>query len=343
MESLKILLISTSIYPNPPSHYGGVEAIVWDLAECLDKKGHEVTIAGVAGTKVPLNGAVICNDTPESFDFGKEANMHVSMRTKFKEYDIVHDHSHFKYSYVYKADHPGEKWGLLSTLHCECDWNLPPPVTRPNLIGISANHSRQSSAKIGRSFRTVHNGIDINRYPYNRNNGDRLLFVARIARYKGAHEFATLCNTMKLPGDICGEDIFTGDPVYSHEVIRQCDGQMLKYHGTVSHEEKVEMMGNAKALVFPLLWNEPFGIVPIEAMACGTPVITRPLGAMPELVVDGETGFLVKTLDEFEEAIAKVDQIKPNDCRKRARKFTREVMSAKYLNNYKRILNGEEW
>jgi glycosyltransferase involved in cell wall biosynthesis len=220
------------------------------------------------------------------------------------QYDIIHDHSHLKYVYT----HPNAKrLNICSTLHNQVNFTTP-----------------------------------LNQYDFNEYKSNRLLFLSRISRFKGAHEAITLAKQLHMPLDVAGEDVFVNDPPYVHSIMSSCTGDVV-YHGTVPDAIKKSLLSRARALILPLLWDEPFGLVAIEALASGTPVIALRRGAMPEILIDGKTGFLCNTIQEMKDAIEKIDDIKPSDCRVNAERFTIEKMTENYVSMYRDILDGKEW
>ena len=197
-------------------------------------------------------------------------------------------------------------------------------------------------------FRTLYNGIDLERYPYQEKKGNRLLFIGRMEPFKGAHLALHVAVALRMPLDFIGKDHDT-----NQEYVKQLKAQIeaaktaghdIQYLGEVDHETKLKYLQNAKALLFPALWSEPFGLVPIEAMAVGTPPICMTAGALPEIVAHGRTGWLAQNVDELINFTVKADQISPAECRKHVEeKFSAEVMASAYLDCWRRILKGEGW
>jgi glycosyltransferase involved in cell wall biosynthesis len=239
--------------------------------------------------------------------------------------------------------HPNAKrLNICSTLHNQVNFTTPAPVKHMNLIGISSQQSLHASMVLGIPVRYVYNGINLNQYDFNEHKSNRLLFLSRISKFKGAHEAIALAKQLHMPLDVAGEDVFVNDPPYVHSIMSSCTGDVV-YHGTVPDAIKKSLLSRARALILPLLWDEPFGLVAIEALASGTPVIALRRGAMPEILIDGKTGFLCNTIQEMKDAIEKIDDIKPNDCRASAERFTIEKMTENYVSMYRDILDGEEW
>jgi len=346
METLKIAQISTAVYPLPPENYAGIEAIVNDLSHELARLGHEVTVFAPRGTATPFGDKhynvfetvppSLSNDEHGAYNMYKDV---ISYKCTSK-YDIIHDHSHLKYVYT----HPNAKrLNICSTLHNQVNFTTPAPVKHMNLIGISARHSLHASGVLGVPVRYVYNGINLDQYDCSpAYKSDRLLFLSRISRFKGAHEAIAMAKRLRLPLDVAGEDVFVNVPPYVHSIMSSCTGHVV-YHGTVPDAIKKSLLSRARALILPLLWDEPFGLVAIEALASGTPVIAMNRGAMPEIIEDGVSGFLCNTIAEMEEAIDRIHIIHPEACRERAGEFTVRKMTDRYLKAYTDILNGDKW
>lgn len=341
MESLKIAQISTAVYPLPPQNYAGIEQIVYDLTNELVNMGHDVKAFAPSGSYdkvIPTIAPSLMNDERGAFEASR-GFFDSSLLDAKSKFDIVHDHSHLKYIYT----HPNaNNMNLCSTLHNQVNFNAPAPVKHMNLIGISSWQSLQASSVLGIPVQYVHNGINLDNYTYNEDKTDKFLFLSRMSKFKGAHEAIALAKRLHVPLDVAGEDIFVNDPPYVHSVMSSCTGNVT-YHGTIDNVMKESLLSNTRALILPLLWDEPFGLVAVEALASGTPVITMNKGAMPEIVEDGVSGFICNTIPEMEEALKHIDDIKPSDCVKRASEFTVTTMAEGYVDLYKQILNGDEW
>lgn len=360
---MKVLLESTTFYPSPPPSYGGTEQVVWLLAEELNKLGHKVTVAAPKGSKFSQGIEHLETVTPQFGAMQEDQawpivlNRLVDMQTGQPkgEFDVVHCNSFRMWPYMAAKDHPSIK--VCATIHWSMHWPmlaqiqqgqvpLLPQVPKPNFICLSNAHALHTSALLGVHVEYVHNGVDPEAYPLRKNKGDRYLFLGRIARFKGPHEAIALAEKHRFPLDVAGEDRFVGDPPYVHQVMNACRG-MAKYWGEVSQEKKLDLLQNAKAVILPYVWPEPFGIVPLEANACGTPVIgiDYPGSAMREILKDGVNGFLCRTVEEMGEATKNVGDIKPEECRRWVEaNFTSRLMGERYVKLYEWVLKeGGGW
>lgn len=339
METLDIAQISTGVYTLPPTGYAGIEAIVSDLSSELMNMGHDVTIVAPKGSVISGQDTCRVIETVSPSFNNDERGAYEIYKDKLDRFDVIHDHTHLKYIYT----HPkANDMPICSTLHNQCNFGSPAPVKHMNMIGISSWQSIATSGMLGIPIKYVHNGIDPSKYEYNENKGDKFLFLSRIARFKGAHEAISMAKRAGLKLDVAGEDVFVNDPPYVHSIMSSCTGG-ITYYGNVQPSIKVSLLSNARALLLPLLWDEPFGIVALEALASGTPVITLNRGAMPEIIEHGKSGFVCNTIPEMYECLDKIDSIKPIDCRKRAEEFTVSKMANEYIKLYKQMLEGYEW
>jgi len=346
---MKIGIFVPTIYKlsYPYIGYGGIEPIAGNLAVELAEMGNEVVVFAPKGStltdKVKIVETVDANANYHPAH--EKAACEIMMEYLRKNFvDIIHCHSHQKFPYMYYNELKLLNIKVCSTLHNQVNFQNPPPgVSRMNLIGISNAHCAEASGILGIHLECVYNGIDLNNYTYNEKKGDYFLFLSRIGRMKGCHEAIQACKESGNKLLVAGEDIFVNDPSYVLSIMNSCDGKNIKYLGNISEEKKRELLANARALVLPLLWNEPFGLVVIEALASGTPVITAPRGAMPEIVQHRISGLFTMNVGEIKSAMKIVDTIKSEDCRKRAEEFSIRVMSENYLKLYERIISGNEW
>lgn len=352
LNKLRVALISTPFFGVPPTKYGGLEQIVWDLAEGLDELGHIVTLFAPEGSKTPKHGSLVVTgpslDTV-NIDWYKEEER---VYQKYKDiilpdnFDIVSDHSWFAFAYLQKMNNL--KLKVTHTHHGGYQWPTPPPFPKPNLISISKwmkqyteQYFKQKGFPIQSEY--VYNGIDLDKYPYQQLKTEHLLFVGRLSTFKQPHIAIEVARKTNHKLDIIG-----GTFIDSQDYVIQLDkmvenDQNINIYKDASHEFKLKKMQDAKALILPSKMAEPFGLVAIEAMACGTPIIALNDGALSEIVDHNKTGFICNDVQEMVEAVYKIDQIKPEDCRHRAELFSRKVMADNYAKLYQSIIRGEDW
>ncbi len=341
---MKIAQISPLWERVPPPGYGGTEAVVHALTEGLVAHGHEVVLfaSGDSLTTAELRAAFprslrTAGDIadPRPYDW-----LHVaSALAEAGEFDIIHNHAgELAMAMSHLVPTP-----MLTTMHC-----LITPDTRivwEHYTGFYNTVSRASRRTIpegitrGNYVGAVYNGIDTASFPFQANKEDHLLFLSRIAPEKGAHLAIAVARKLGLPLLMAGK-VDRVDRRYFQEAIEPLiDGEQMRYVGEVSREQAKELFAAARALLLPIVWEEPFGLVMPEAMATGTPVIAFRRGAAPELVVDGETGFLVHDVDEMAAAVRKLDRIDPLRCRQHVEEnFDTARMVEAYVATYERVL-----
>jgi len=341
---LKIALVSCPFLRTPPDSYGGLERIVANLGEVLAKMGYDVTIFAADGSKVP--GCKIVEFGPPMLKvqvnwLEAEKRAYEIYKDMLEGFDIIHDHTWFGFPYLAKMENPELK--IIHTHHGGLLWKTKPPrIEKMNLVAIS-KWMQKVYASQGWGSRHVYNGINLDLYPFKAEKGDRLIFVGRIDEFKQPHVAIEAAKRAGLGLDIVG-GTFVQKPAYLEKIKSMCDGEQIRFHPDAPDSVKVKLLQEAKALLFPSRMGEPFGLVAVEAMACGTPAIAIRDGAIPEVVKHGEVGFVCDTPNEMVEAIKRVEEIKPEDCRRWVeRKFSREVMSRKYFNFYLDVLSGKTW
>jgi glycosyltransferase involved in cell wall biosynthesis len=345
MEKLKIGLISTQFFGCPPKGYSGLEMVVWDLAAGLSELGHTVTLFAPDGSSAPENGSIV-NTGPPLNTVGADwiaSEQHVfDVVTRHANgLDLLHGHNWFGFEYLAKT-RPENKICHTHHGHLNTDWwcRSKPPY-KLNFIAISDFMKREYESQ-GIPSEYVYNGIDLKRYPYHEEKGDYLLFVGRLDSFKQPDVAIEVAKQTGLTIHVVG-GTFVNDKEYMSRIMSLANDKVI-IHPDASHEEKLSLMQNAKCLLFPSKMGEPFGLVAAEIGSCGGPVIALNDGAISEVVEHGVTGFICKDTDEMKEAIKKIGEINPLNCRKRIENnFSRLAMSRSYEKLYRRILSGDEW
>src|SRR5205085_1531097 len=202
------------------------------------------------------------------------------------------------------------------------------------LISISLN---QRKPKPGLNWAAnCPNALDLSLYPCQPHRGDYLLFLGRMSPDKGAHRAIAVAMETGLPLKIAGKRAEAKERRYFEEYVQPHLVDGIEYLGEVTHGEKVELLQNARATLFPIEWEEPFGLVMVESMACGTPVIATRHGAVPEVIEHGRSGIIVETYREMPAALEEADKIEPLECRRYAEEsFAPERMVENYLDAYR--------
>jgi glycosyltransferase involved in cell wall biosynthesis len=337
----KILLISTSVFPSPPSSYGGAEVVVYNLAVGLRDLGYEVSVAAPEGSKLP-KGVGWINTGRCGFD-NPEHEAYEKYKDVLKDFDVVLDHTWKFYSVKSKMNNSSLK--IIKTLHGTRPWGSKPPLEKPCLVGVSKWHSQYIRDIYGVEAEYAYNGIDLEQYPYSEEKEDYLMFLARMSYYKGALQFIDICKKTGMKGVLVGSDQYVEDFNFVWEVMRRCDGKQIQYYGEVPHQLKIHLLQHAKALISPLLpeYHEVFGLNLVESLSCGTPVICTDQGACREIVEDEVSGFVVPFVGAIPKAIEHLDSINPKDCREQAEKFSLQTMAHRYSYLIRKVLNEGEW
>lgn len=325
----------------PPKMYGGIELVVSLLTEELVKRGHDVTLFANGDSETKAKLSYVFKEEPSRAIIGNpvpDLQHATAAFMRADEFDIIHNHD----GYSGVAFSNFVKTPVLTTLHgIFTEINTPFfTMYKDSCFYNSISDAQRKPAPDLNYIATVYNAIDINSYKYTPQKEDYFVYVSRITKDKGSDIVIDIAKKAGVKLIMAGKiDPGRDMEYFKTEVEPKVDGEQIIFKGEVSEVEKRDLLAKAKAFVFPLQWNEPFGLVMPEAMACGTPVISFPYGSLPELVINGETGFIVNTNDEMVEAIKKVDQIDPAVCRKHTEeRFGIGRMTDDYVNAYEKII-----
>ena len=346
---MKIALISPPLLKTPPSGYGGLEQVVYDLGCAHAAAGEDVTLFAPPGSHIDGGKLFETIVAPERTDVNwveLEGNAYNKYSRELESFDIVHDHSWFAFPYLVKMMNP--KLKICHTHHGHLDWNpskIPPSIEKVNLIGISEFMKREYESQ-GWKSKYVYNGIDINKYAYSDKKEDRLVFVGRISKFKQPELAIRAAMDTKTPIDVIGGS-FVDDNAFLEQIKTLCDNSngIATLHLDLSMDKKIEFVQHAKANLVCSKFGEPFGLVAVEAFACGTPVIAFNDGALSEIVgTDRKYGYMCNTYEEFVKCVEVVKGVFPPEaCRKRSEVFSRENMAKTYKTFYQKIIDGKGW
>jgi len=335
---MRILLIMDPGIPVPPPLYGGHERLVYMFAMEYRRLGHEVSL--LAGPDSDIMGTVHTfgiNDlqrskTQRSKELVKAWAFLYNNRNK---YDLIHNFGRLLY--------------LLPILNCKVKkiMTYGRPVSQKgikiinslpnkNMVFTACSNYCVAGGNVAGTWKTVYNAIDFSKYYLRETVADDapLMFLGRLDKIKGVH---TAIQVAKATGNklIIGGNIpHTADNLqyYKQEIEPMIDGEQIIYKGALNDEQKNLYLGQAKALLFPIEWDEPFGMVMVEAMACGTPVIAFKRGSVPEVVKNGVNGYIVTNADEMTAAIPALNTIDRAACRAYAGdRFDVQTIAKKYL------------
>ena len=342
---MQIVITADAEIPVPPRYYGGIERIIEMLVLGLLARGHAVTLFGHPDSTVPCD-VVPWADTGRSRRalLRNTAQLFRWIRSHNAGDLVIHSFSRLAYlapllplrlpkiqTYQRHVTPRSARWG---------HW-----LGRDTLTFTAISKSCARYGQLPGRWVTIYNGVCVDRYRLTESVSDDapLMFLGRLERIKGPqHAIAVaqmtgrslvLAGTVPAAGD---ERIFC-----EREVLAQCDGRRIRYVGPVDDAAKNELLGNAACLLFPIDWEEPFGIVMAEALACGTPVIAFGRGAVPEVIEDGVNGFVCRDVTEMAHAVQRLREIKRSTCRRVAeQRFSADILVGQYEALYRAVLGG---
>jgi glycosyltransferase involved in cell wall biosynthesis len=338
---MRIAVIAPPWYPVPPSGYGGIEWVVSLLADGLTERGHQVTLFAPPGSETEARLVPPLAKIPPQELIGDpwyEAAHAVTAYEHGDEFDILHDHT----------GPVGVSIGAMSD--CPTVHTLHGPFTdqtrmlyrriarRHWFVAISESQRSMAPANL-RWAGVVYNGIPMDRYPFREDKDDFLFFLGRADEEKAPHLAIEAARRAGRRLVMCTTTKNERERRYWAEQVEPLLGDDVEVCGECPHDQKAELLGRAAALLFPIQWAEPFGLVLPEAMACGTPVVAWRNGSVPEVVADGETGFIVGSMEEMVAAIGRVGELDPYVLRDRVQqRFSAEAMLAGYERVYQEVL-----
>ena len=326
----------------PPKFYGGTERVVAYLTDALVELGHDVTLfaSGDSITKAELHGIwprALRLDTTVKDHFVPIFMELETVARRAHEFDVIHAHlDYFGYPLLRRLGVPS-----LTTLHGRLDLPELPPLY--GLYGdmpvVSISESQRDPLPQANYVATVHHGLPQDLLQKGTGSGGYLAFLGRISPEKAPDAAIRIAAKSGMPLKIAAK-VDRVDEQYYREFIEPLlsRGDDIEFVGEIAEYQKNEFLGRAAALVFPIAWREPFGLVMIEAMACGTPVIAFNNGSVPEVLEDGVTGFIVENEQQAVEAVAKIGSLDRDRIRAEFnRRFTSHHMAQNYLKLYSRL------
>lgn len=345
-RGMRILTLADSAIPVPPITYGGTERILSFLIDGLSRKGHEVTLIGKEGSRVP--GRLVtfddARDKPRFMRGIAKAKYWRLLGKELDRHDVIHSAARLDYVRpALSSDKP-------KVLHFEN------PITDEHVrfvrkhqagrvVMAPAGYNMMRNVRDDGVWRPVHNAIPVERFEFSPQPADPpyLAFLGRLTMAKGVDDAIDAALEAGLPLKIAGTvpDLHEERAFFMERIGPRLGSNGIEYIGEQDDEQKQHLLGGALALLNPIKWEEPFGIVAIEALACGTPVISYARGELPNIVRDGETGFLCSEVGGMVAAIAKVGDLARARCREDAEKrFDVDVMVDNFEEIYEWLLGG---
>jgi len=336
---MRVGMIAPISWRVPPRHYGPWERVVSILTEGLVTRGIDVTLFATADSLTSARLVAVApagySEDP-SIDAKAYEGLHIAAAfERAGEFDLLHNHFDFlplTYSRLVKTP-------VVTTIHGFSSERILPVFRAYNDIGHYVSISEADRHPSLDYVATVYHGIPLGEFTFRSEPGDYLLFFGRIHPEKGAREAIDVARRSGRKLVIAG--IIQDEEYFREAVVPSVDGDQVRYVGSVGPAERDALLGDAFALLHLISFEEPFGLSVVEALATGTPVIAFARGSMPEIIVDGTTGFLVGSIEAAEEALRRVPGIDRAACRRHVeRRFSAERMVDDYIRVYREIVDG---
>jgi glycosyltransferase involved in cell wall biosynthesis len=328
----------------PPRLYGGTERVVAHLTDELVRRGHRVTLfaSGDSQTRARLVSPVTRSLRLDEETRDPLAPHVIELSQVFEraaEFDLIHCHvDYLAFPFARLVATP-----TVHTLHGRLDLPSLAPIFRHfhdvPLVSISHAQRRPLAGLPLAWMGTVHHGLPLPRFPYSPRGGRYLAFLGRVSAEKRVDLAIEVAKRVGLPLKIAAKVDPNDRPYFEREIRSRLDHPLIEFIGEIGDDAKAAFLGGALALLFPIDWPEPFGLVMIEALACGTPVIARPAGSVPEVLAPGRTGFVADTLDELVDAVKRVDTLDRAVCRRHVEEhFSVGRMADRYEAVYQHLI-----
>lgn len=339
---MRVTIIADPVIPVPPRHYGGSERIVAALCRGLSEEGHLVRLVAGPGSRRYHELVVHRVAAPSFLSRARHKILFQPLSLwAARDADVVHNYGRPDYlHWLLSTDVPLVNSFMNPIGAPEADFFA---RRQRGLFLVSASDNHRSDVPATPQWRTVYPAIEIERIPFNaRPRGNYLAFLGRLTANKGTKEAIAVAKRAGLPLKIAGNvSREPGGVEYFEREVKPHLGDRIQWIGEITDADKPEFLGNAQALLFPIQWEEPFGIALAEAFAAGTPVIASRRGATREQIIDGVTGFVCDSVDEMVEATTKIDRLDRAACRRVCEeRFSAQAMTAHYLRLYQELRAG---
>jgi glycosyltransferase involved in cell wall biosynthesis len=335
---MRLAVIAPPWLPVPPPAYGGTESVIDRLARGVADRGHEVELFTTGDSTCPVTRRWTFPQAQRHRlgDAVAELRHALAAYDEAERFDVIHDHT--VVGPVLAADRSHSH--VVTTNHRPFDDDLLSVYRRiSGRVPVIAISQHQASTATGVEVaRVIHHGIDVERFPVGDGDGGYLLFLGRMHPDKGAHRAIEVARATGMRLRLAGKRHDAEERRFVEEFIVPQLGGGIDYLGEVDDAEKISLLRGAAALLNPIRWPEPFGLVMIEALACGTPVFTFAEGAAPEIVEDGITGCIARDEDDLIEAVRSLDRFDRGLCRKSAEtRFSTQRMVDEHIELYEAL------
>ena len=338
---MRIAIVAPPWLPVPPPAYGGTENVLDTLARGLIAAGHEVLLCTTGDSTCPVEKTYVF-EKAVGVGSGNSVDeiRHVAHAySHLQDEDVVQDHT--LVGPLYSAAFPGLP--VVTTNHGPFNSDLIDlyRTVSGRVPVIAISHHQASTAQDVSVAAVIHHGVDLAEYPVGRGGGGYALFLGRMHPGKAPHVAARIARDAGFPLKIAAKMREPEERAYFEAMVRPLLGGEVTYVDEVDRRAKIELLSGAECLLNPIAWPEPFGMVMIEALACGTPVLTTRFGAAPEIVEDGVVGFLRPDEAGLVDALGRIHEIDRAACRRRVeQRFSMEHMVAKHIDVYERAISG---
>ncbi|SKB05917.1 Glycosyltransferase involved in cell wall bisynthesis [Prosthecobacter debontii] len=340
---MRILVITDPVIPVPPIDYGGVERIAASLCQCLRDMGHVVDLIAGPGSQ-SFGGRLFIHHRPSTKRLSRAARkawfQGISAAAVLKA-DCVINFGRLDYLHlILKLAKPLICCFQNPILASEVEWLVARRSRNLALVGIS--RAQVEDVRHLAEFSVIYNSTNTDLFEARSGIPEEgyFVFLGRLTANKGVDTAIRVAKKCGVRLKIAGNRPQEEDGLrYFNEEIKPHLGDVIEYVGEINDEQKKSLLGNARALLFPIRWPEPFGIVMVESLACGTPVIATRCASTPEVIDHGKTGFLAESEDEMVEAVQKIDSVDRLECRRQAeQRFSSKVMTEKYLDVIQKLV-----
>lgn len=342
---MKVAQVAPLYESVPPELYGGTERVASYLTEELVKQGHDVTLFASGDSKTSAHLIPMCDAALRMTERVEDDQAYYTMMLyrvfeMRDEFDLIHFHigyQHFPLSRIYREPH-------ITTMHGRLDLPGLKPLFREfdDMPLVSISDAQRRPLPEARWLGTIYHGLPEDHFTFQPEPDGYLAFLGRISPEKRADRAIEIASRLGMELRIAAKINWFEQEYHETKIKPLLDANPdIHFMGEITEEEKNEFLGNASALLFPIDWPEPFGLVMIEAMACGTPVVAFRQGSVPEIVDDGKTGFVVDTVDEAVEAVKCINTLPRAEVRRIFKeRFSSARMAENYLEVYQHIAGG---